>query len=266
MRNRWLGFISLTLLGELALGMSLGAATLREELSETFQLTPGSEITLSNTNGSVTVTSWDRNDVLVEATKSVKANDNDRAAKLMKDVRVEISQDRGRLEITTRLPSTSSGLMSWIFGQGYSASVAYRLTVPREVDLELHTVNGSVTVQAVRGELDARTTNGAIAIVAARGSVQASTVNGGIQVDFEDVEPDGDMTFRTTNGSISVTAPDGLRADLDARTINGRVTSDFAEGSLSTDRRRRRLAGEINGGGGRLSLRTINGSIRLASQ
>jgi DUF4097 and DUF4098 domain-containing protein YvlB len=72
----------------------------------------------------------------------------------------------------------------------------------------------------------------------------------------------GDAEFATVNGSIVLALPAGTGADVDARTVNGDIQTDFpleVSGRLS----KRKLSGRIGGGGRRLSLETVNGSIEL---
>jgi DUF4097 and DUF4098 domain-containing protein YvlB len=68
--------------------------------------------------------------------------------------------------------------------------------------------------------------------------------------------------FSTTNGTITVSLPASVNADVDMRTVNGHLSSDFpltVEGSFSP----RRLHATLGKGGPTLRLSTVNGSIRL---
>jgi DUF4097 and DUF4098 domain-containing protein YvlB len=97
------------------------------------------------------------------------------------------------------------------------------------------------------------------------GTVDASTTNGGIEVDLKDVPDGSDLSFSTTNGSVTLRLPRDVRASLDAATSNGRVSSDFeVDGDGKPNRRH--LFGDINGGGGKLHIRSTNGSVDIESQ
>jgi DUF4097 and DUF4098 domain-containing protein YvlB len=70
------------------------------------------------------------------------------------------------------------------------------------------------------------------------------------------------LTFHTVNGSITLDLPSALSAEVRATTVNGEISTDFplsATGRIS----RRHVAGTIGGGGRRLDLETVNGSVRL---
>jgi DUF4097 and DUF4098 domain-containing protein YvlB len=64
------------------------------------------------------------------------------------------------------------------------------------------------------------------------------------------------------NGSINIELPDGVNAEVTARTVNGDLETDFP---LTIQGRwgPRKLTGTIGDGGRDLSLETVNGSIRL---
>ena len=61
------------------------------------------------------------------------------------------------------------------------------------------------------------------------------------------------------NGSIEIEVPANLDADLDMRTVNGSLTSDFPimiQGRMNP----RRMRATIGKGGRRIRLETVNGS------
>lgn len=236
-----------------------GAATLEESFDETYSFQPGDTLALSNTNGSVTIGTWDRSEIRVEAVKKVRHKDDARAQEVMDKLLIEIEESAGRIDIETRYPKFGD---SWFSGWNVSANVEYTITVPKQADLDVSTVNGKVAVVGVSGQLDVRTTNGGIRLEDAGGTVQARTTNGGIDAELHQIDDGEDMSFRTTNGGITVSLPEEIRAHLTARTTNGSIRTDFpvqVVGKMS----RTRIDGEINGGGGQLDLKTTNGGIKI---
>ncbi len=235
------------------------ATTLEEHLDETYSFQPGDTLALSNTNGGVTIGTWDRAQVRVEAVKKVRHKDDDRAQEVMDKLLIEIEESAGRIDIETRYPKFGD---SWFSGWNVSANVEYKITVPEHADLDVSTVNGKVAVVGVTGRLDVRTTNGGIRLDNAGGSVQARTTNGSIDAELHQIDDGEDLSFRTTNGGITVSLPEEIHADLTARTTNGSIRTDFpveVVGKMS----RTRIDGEINGGGGKLDLKTTNGGIKI---
>ncbi len=269
------------LLGILLLAAATAeAATLKEPFNRTVPLRPGSELSLSNVNGSVTLEAWDRDEVRIEAEKQVKASSAERARQVMEQVRIEVTQSAKGVQIETRIPRRGDGLFDWMFGNEVNAGVTYRLRVPRRAALDLvsvngglkvtgtegsgrlETTNGGITVTDVDGDLDLSTVNGGIDVLRSAGALRASTTNGSIEAELTDLPSGSDLRLVTTNGRVSLRLPRDARLSIDAATTNGRVQSDFAvEGGQPG---KRSLRGDINGGGGSLYIRTTNGGVEIS--
>jgi DUF4097 and DUF4098 domain-containing protein YvlB len=264
----------------LSFAWSAGAATLTQNFEKTYPLRAGGDFQLRNVNGGITIEAWDRGEVRVQAQKKVRAGSDEEAKKVMDQVHIDVTQPGGGLKIDTRLPKRGdNGFLSWMTGNEVNINVEYHIWVPRNAAINaestnggvhltgtrgkahLESTNGGLTAQKVTGNLTLETTNGAIRVDDSAGAVQASTTNGGIDVSLNDVPDGSDLSFETTNGGVNVQLPRDIRVSLDAATFNGGVTSDFdvAGGSKS----RRHVEGDINGGGGKLRVRTTNGGIHI---
>lgn len=139
--------------------------------------------------------------------------------------------------------------------------VDFVVRVPAGVRFDGHTVNGDVEVRDLRGDVQAGTVNGDV-YVTTSGSAEASTVNGSIDVTMGADQLSGDADFHTVNGRITVRMARTINADFEGETVNGSVESDFP----ITIRGRfgpRTVSGVIGEGGPRLSMKTVNGSIRI---
>lgn len=274
------------LLGLLLFATAAQAAdtTLKETFQKTYPLKAGGQVALDNVNGGIKIEAWDKNEVQVVAEKRVKAGDADAAKQYMSQIRIDVAETAGGLKIVTRLPKRNDGIFDWMFGKNVNANVEYKLRVPRSVALEVENVNGAINLTGTRGRASLATVNGAIDILRAEGklalravngalsvtdsagTVDAETTNGGIDVALNDVPDGADLSFETTNGAVTVRLPRDVRVSLDAATSNGRVHSDFEVDGGNGQPSRRRLAGDINGGGGKLTVRSTNGSVEIAHQ
>lgn len=269
----------LALLG-LAAATSVQAATLKDRFQQTYPLGAGGTVTLDNVNGGVTIEAWDRDEVMVVADKEVKAKTDEVARKAMQQVQIQVNKSSNKLDIVTKLPKRDNGLFEWMAGNNVNINVKYQVKVPRNATLDIETVNGGIrlagthgkatvettngalTIDGVHGNLDLETTNGAINVTRSAGAVEAETTNGGIEVELTEVPDGSDLVFGTTNGSVTVRLPRDIRVSLDAATSNGRVDSDF-DVSGADSKSKRRLSGDINGGGGKLRVRSTNGSVSI---
>lgn len=152
----------------------------------------------------------------------------------------------------------SSGRMST---RDNDVEVTFVVRVPQGIGFAGRTVNGEVEVRSLTGDVEAHTVNGDVD-VSTTGFAAATTVNGSIRAAMGRSDWSGPLEFETVNGSITLELPDGVGADVTARTVNGAIETDFpltVQGRFSS----RRLQGIIGEGGRRLWLETVNGSIRL---
>lgn len=233
------------------------AETFQDTIERTLPFPAGNRLSVSNTNGDIEVSTWDRDEVKIVADKKVKSSNEGRAKEAFEALKVVIDESSGGITVSTEYPKSMGG---W-FGN-VNSQVRYSIQIPHQADLELDTVNGKVTVEGVQGQIGLESTNGGIRVEDAGGSVTARTTNGSIDCELREVGSDEDMNFRTTNGSITLTLPSDTRANLSARTTNGSVSTDFPITVQGTFRKNR-LEGDLNGGGANLELKTTNGSIKI---
>ena len=140
-------------------------------------------------------------------------------------------------------------------------SVAFTVRVPDGVHVDLHTVNGGVTVEGVTGMVDVETVNGSITARSTGGPVRAETVNGSIRATMGALGRD-DLRYETVNGSITVELPADADAGLELETVNGSVSTEFpvtVQGRIS----RKQLRGTVGKGGRLVKAETVNGSITV---
>ncbi|HEX9943886.1 MAG TPA: DUF4097 family beta strand repeat-containing protein, partial [Thermoanaerobaculia bacterium] len=260
-------------------GTAARAVELKERFDRTVPLKSGSKVELSNVNGNATIEAWDRDEVRIEAEKKVKSGNADEAQRVMKQIRIEVAQTAGGLRIETKMPRRGNGFLDWFYGREVSLAVTYRIHVPRRTPIlaenvnggltltgtrgktRLVTTNGTITVNGVQGDLDLVTVNGGVNVAKATGALRATTTNGSIEAELASLPEGSDLKFETVNGRVAIRLPRDARLTLDAAAANGRVNSELpVEGGQPG---RRSLQGDINGGGGTLYVRTVNGGIEI---
>ncbi len=273
----------------LAAGLSLAAAhgipaadaaQLKEVAERVFPFEQGGDLTIESQNGRITVEAWSRPEVRIQITREVRANEDDRAAELMKELRADVTLAKGRIEVKSHYPkrTESVGIME-LLGQRVSAlNIHYYVQVPTRTRLVLQTangelnvrgttgyvvgqtVNGSVEVIAAVGHVEVSTTNGAIKLSGIDGSARAGTTNGGIVAEFRSLDPAVGIDLQTTNGNVVMSLPANLKAVLEAITTNGRVNIEFPIEKVGV-KSSKVVQGRIGGGGVVVKLRTTNGNI-----
>ena len=84
-----------------------------------------------------------------------------------------------------------------------------------------------------------------------------------IQASYEALDEHGRNRFSTTNGSVRIELPRDANGGFEARTVNGRIRSDFDELEPTGRWGSRKLSGRLGTGGGSFEIKTINGSVRI---
>jgi DUF4097 and DUF4098 domain-containing protein YvlB len=239
----------------------------QEEFEKVLPLSSGGTFNLKNVNGEVTVSTWKEDRVEIRALK--KTN---KAAENLQKVKIEVTASPGLVSVETVYPKL----------RNTGVRVDYKIKVPEGVNLgELRSVNGNIGITGLfarvsagttngrvhlenaSGDLKLETTNGDLEAINVNGPVDAHTTNGSIALELSKLE--ADVRAETTNGGITLrlSATGETNATLEAETVNGSILLDFPVTLQSLEKSRHHLRGRIGRGGARISLETVNGSIRL---
>jgi hypothetical protein len=223
----------------------------------------GRAIEIKGVNGDVRAEPSGSNQVEVVAEKKSQRDDP-------QSVRIDVVPHEGGVTICAVYPAREGrapnecapGHGGRMNVQNNDVTVRFTVRVPAGVTFIGTTVNGEVEANRLNGDVTLTTVNGSVNF-STTGSGRATTVNGSIRGEMGRADWPDTMKMSTVNGSITLTLPAGLDTELVATTVNGDInTTDFpvaVQGRVS----RHRLEGTIGGGGRRLALDTVNGSITL---
>ena len=240
---------------------------------DVFKGTGITKIDAQAANGRITLEGSDRDDVTVRAWKEIRGR-RAVAAEFAEKVEIYAEQIGDELRVFTEHPPPPRGV---------NLAVRYAIETPREIDVNLRTVNGKIEISGISGAIDATTANDVIKLDGETGPIRARTTNGSIRAEIDLLNSEAEFSTTngaigvqvrrgiapvaalTTNGSIDLTLPADFDGQLDAEARRGRVHSDFPVPVVG--KIRNRLKGEIGDGGEAVvKLRTANGSIRLKRQ
>jgi DUF4097 and DUF4098 domain-containing protein YvlB len=240
---------------DLSLGNLTGRAT--DEWTRTYQLAPGGELKIGNTNGRIEVEATDGSKVEVRAERIARAATDAGAQELLPRITIKEDVTPTRVALETE---KMSGVMI-----GVQTEVRYHVRAPKGLTIDLSNTNGSVAVNGMSGKVKARTTNGSVTTRELTGAVDARTTNGAVNVDLASIKSDR-IVLQTTNGGVTLRVPSDAKADVSASWTNGGINvSDDVKIEVS-DRSRRRFEGRMNGGGAPIELHTTNGGIRIRAR
>jgi hypothetical protein len=220
-----------------------------ETFHHVYPLPAGGSFVLENVNGSVQVEGWDRDEVEVSAVKTGTSE-----VREVQQVQIEVDSEPGQVAVHTRYPK----------GEGAEVAVEYHVHVPYRVLLgSVGTVNGSVTVRGVEGGGELRSVNGNIEVSNCSGRFSEKTTNGDIRLELRRLLEGGPMNLETVNGSVLIGLPAGAKADLKALSMNGDVYSELPTPHGARPSAPHAFRTKLGTGGGEISVRTVNGGIRL---
>jgi hypothetical protein len=163
----------------------------------------------------------------------------------------------------------------------WKLTVDLKIKVPMNTSIHLNCVNaGNIEVKNVSGEIDVDNKNGSVTLTDVSGSVVAHSLNKDLLVTFDKVSPEKAMSFSTLNGDIDVTFPSNIKANVEMKSNNGEIFTDFdiklqenprkvveenkdKRGGKYHVRIEKTLYGTINGGGPEIQFTSFNGDILI---
>jgi hypothetical protein len=248
-----------------------------EHFQRTFTVSPGAALNVENYKGTIHVAASDGNQVVVDAQKRFEGSDSDRKW-WMENVKINFTNDSGHVKVKVEYPSDNCTFCFQF--HDYTAQVELAIRVPRQMnivldgykpDIKISGVQGDIAIKSYKAPMLIEGTTGAIRIdtykdtiklqnVRIRGSLAIKSYKADADVNAQDLGQSADL--ENEKGSITVRVPGDAGLDVDYS--GGRRSSfhsDFnlamATGSSSD------VHGTVNGGGTRLRLRTVKGTVSL---
>lgn len=259
-----------------------------ETIQKTFAMAAGNAhkaLDIDNVWGSIEVKAIDGDQVQLTVSKTIRAETQAKLDQAKKEVTLDITDQPDHVKLYVNGPfrcdcdgsCNGSHNVHWD-DPGYVVRMDFVLQVPRNIDLDLRTVNrGGIEVTGVSGTFAVRNVNGTIDMTDVAGSGMVKTVNGHLKATFREA-PKENSSFGTVNGAVDLTFPKTLSADFRFKTFNGGIYTDFPvttlpirgmeeqhEGSKVVFRADRYTGGRIGSGGPEIRIETLNGDIRILS-
>jgi len=254
-----------------------GQAEASETFSRTVRLERGGTFDLQNFSGDVTVTGGAGREAKIEAVKRVFSISDARAQSLLPQIRIEIAERGGNVEVRTMQPR----------GPG-QVTVDYIVTLPENANVILRSATGNLRIQNISGdELNTNTLSGNVTARDLRSRVlELHSVQGNMQLQGVDAQrailqtmagnlefagrlmKTGRYQFQTHGGDIRVTPSGNPGFDLEAMTYRGDLRSDFVlrllqqpPGGARGARLQKILRGTVGDAGAMLTMSSFSGNI-----
>ena len=228
----------------------------------------GSEVSVSNVNGNVTITPSTTGKVEVLGAKRGSGTS-------LSHIRADVQQTSRGIVVCVLYNESSycddNGSHSNDRGSRNrdddwgNARIDLEVAVPTNLQVSANSVSGNVSVTGAQGDVRANTVSGDVILDKLHASsIKANTVSGDLEVRVDELLGRGDFSFNTVSGDLTLMVPRTFDADLSMSSVSGDVNSDFALTVSSTNRMRRgSVEARIGNGGRRLDVHTVSGNLRL---
>jgi DUF4097 and DUF4098 domain-containing protein YvlB len=214
-------------------------AWIKEEITRSFDVSPGGRLVLDTDRGSIEIATGPGNTVEIEALLKADTRDEDKAEEIFDLFELDFEQDDDIIYVTGDYTKPDKKWGFW--GRDKNRlRVKFLITVPEVFDVTLETSGGSISVADLEGAVRAKTSGGSLSFDKIEGPVRGNTSGGSITlagcVGTADVRTsggsinigrvEGDVVAQTSGGSINVEEVMGV---IDASTSGGSVTARITE-------------------------------------
>ena len=236
-----------------------------KEVHRTVALDRDGRVTVHTFKGTVTVTTWDKPEVRVDALIEPDGDCRESREKVQwTDVR--ISGGGGSVEIKSdydEIRHHERGFLGLFdFETGYRPFVRYTIQMPATARLEIEDYKSDINVSNLKADLRLHTYKGTARVANLDGAARVDTYKGDVRVEFARFSHAS--RFETHKGEIAVRLPRDSRFSLDADSgRRGDVESDFAMTTHASRGRSGHATGAVNGGGPDLRMTTYKGTLRV---
>jgi DUF4097 and DUF4098 domain-containing protein YvlB len=236
--GRAFGLITILVLTLFLLAGSHAGIAYTNKFERTYTPEGPAHLTISNVNGDVTVTAWNKRTVNVRADVSPSVSINDHALGDEITVAVKRKLLPGRADFEVFVPADTSVSIKNMMGR-----------------IEVHNVTGHVSVDSYDSD---------VRLVGVRSpSVDVKVTTGDLFFDGE-LRGSGTYSLQCMKGNIDVSLPAETPFTLVARSLNENINlGDFLSGLMGTGRGAKGITGTHLRGGPRLNLTTYAGRILL---
>ena len=222
--------------------VSVSSVSAQQKLSKRYPVSKNVRIELKNISGTITVESWDRDEIKLTAVlDSPKANLVPRQTNdaLIVDV---MADNRGR-DI---------------------GDVNFKLQVPINSSVDLETMRGQISVSNIRGGMVSAhvSSEGDIELIGiASQSVYAKNNIGDIYYDGE-ISRGGTYRFQSSKGAITIRIPADSAFNLEAAASNKKIAlGQFWNDNIKSFGEGRKMVGDVGDGRAHMSVTNFQGSI-----
>lgn len=267
----------------------------KDTIKKSFKVSPGGTLMLDLDRGNIEIRTGADDEVKIEVVRIVGVESRAQAKEMLEAHQLEFGHDDEDVSLQSRFDEDAWNWKRWRDKNRFRMTVT--VLVPHEYDLEINSGAGNVRIESLEGMVDVRTGAGNVDVGHIRGSIDVSTGSGNIAVSSAEGGVDiragagnisigdvrgevdahtgaGNITARITRqpgddsnlmsgaGNVTAYLADDIGVSVDAVAKVGSCSTDFplkVKGKWMS----KSFAGNINGGGPDLVLRSGVGNVSL---
>jgi hypothetical protein len=246
-----------------------------------YRLTPEATVRVSNMNGKVKVEAADSDIAEILVVHSARRRED------LQYNRIDIHRGHRRDEKTLSLSIDRKSVISSPDAIPESRQRVI-LRLPHKINLEIHEIDGDITVGQIHGRVEVMRVDGAVRIARAAGQIKLGEINGGVDVAFaplsrteaknrdvnlhrlidkgpEALLPGNLVSVRGVNGDVDLRFEGEVNADVNAWSVTGNIEPDLPNVErLPAEPHVGRLKARIGGGGASIEIQNVNGNLKLS--
>lgn len=222
-----------------------------ERVDRTLVFSAGGSVTLKNFSGAVRITGTDRNEVVIHAVRRAPRERLDR-------IKLDIQASGTRLTIDA---NKRVGDSWWSMHGNNVVETEFEIEVPARTDLDVKVFSSGVRVDGVEGRHEVHSFSGTLTLQRVKGAIDAKTFSGDIEVTpAGTTEPE--LVLETFSGDITARLAEGSNGRVRFSSFSGDIRSDLP--LTLHNKSRRTLDAQLGSGAGRdLRFKTFSGDVSI---
>jgi len=226
-------------------------------MTRTFPASSIKEAVAATSGGSLTLTGDDANS---NATVEIYVSRNGWSAEKIKQTldenyTLDIGVESGKLYAVAK---PKGSFFNW---NRQGLSISFKISVPKQVNSNLQTSGGSISISNLSGSQDFKTSGGSLSVDNVSGNTVGATSGGSISVtnskdNIKLATSGGSITAKDCSGTINLATSGG---SINLSNLNGNINAATSGGSITANN----ISGTFNTGtsGGSVNLSGISGNV-----
>lgn len=202
---------------------TLTAADGKEKYEEKFEksvsIAKDGKVFVKNVSGDITVGTWNKGEVKIDALKISKADTASKAKENAGKVTIEVTEDDTGLRIETKYPKGVKKL---------NVSVTFNLMIPAQASPEVNTVSGDLALTKIGGAAKAITVSGEVTIEDVLGALKAKSVSGDVVV----TNAGKGVKCDSVSGNVEAR---NVKGDAYLKSVSGNIIAEKIQGAIDAD-------------------------------